>query len=486
MDLKYVGTGMVFYDQHEYQCHLYTDENHGEIFIKVIVNECMVDFLILPLEFEFLSGELNTGYKFQLISCTRIKMKDLISSDKSIFTYRSKYMLKGVGGKDCKKLTFLKMVFQLSNVIEWGEMSGYAIGEKYALVNNYDREITLFESDTERVAYIVGSDMLPVHITELLKDRIILKQNGNIEVTFKNNRIIDEFEKVYLKTKRLIELATLNNISLNRLTGWSTDNYVAHGEEEQERAINIISYAFTENEPTYANNRESWKWITLPELIRNESFNNYFKKYELLEPIIELYTEIIKSSEMSIIRVFLNIVQALETYHSRFVTNETTEFKNRIKLVILKDIPEEHKQSYSTFLLANTKGFITLESRLADLLLANFSMIFDTGDVKLLDFPSVVARTRNYYIHYDERIKDKGRILNEEEIPIYNNSLLSMLEYYLLLEIGFSDIEKIKEKLNRRWGNISQSLALMKKSSNLKQGKINLSKSTETTKDSDN
>ena len=39
---------------------------------------------------------------------------------------------------------------------------------------------------------------------------------------------------------------------------------------------------------------------------------------------------------------------------------------------------------------------------------------------------AVIAHTRNYYIHYDERIKEKHKILNEEELH------LTPIEYKLL------------------------------------------------------
>lgn len=207
--------------------------------------------------------------------------------------------------------------------------------------------------------------------------------------------------------------------------------------------------------------QEFWRWIPLSELFRNNSFNNYFFKYERLEPIIDLYLEILESTEMSAIRVFLNVVQALETYHSRFITNDIEKFKQRVELEILKERPSTFLQKDREFLMANSHKYITLESRLADLLFAKFKFIFDTGNIKFLDFPNVIAKTRNYYIHYDETIKKKGRVLTEEELSIYNRALLCILDYYLLLELGFSDAEQIRKKLYERW-SASQDLSLIK------------------------
>ena len=158
---------------------------------------------------------------------------------------------------------------------------------------------------------------------------------------------------------------------------------------------------------------------------------------------------------MSNIRAFLNTVQALETYHSRFKANTLEEYKKRIKEVILKDRPEEFVENDKKFLMANSYKFITLESRIADLLVADFNIYFDTGDIKHLDFPNIIANTRNYYIHYDENIKKKSKILTSEELGIYTRALIYILEYYILIELGFSNLENIKKKLNDRWGSIS-------------------------------
>ena len=305
--------------------------------------------------------------------------------------------------------------------------------------------------------------MLPVHSSELLKENIVLNQNGNIEIVFKNEEPIDKFIGIFNKIKRLMELSTLKNIYPSKITGWSNNVYDMYDQDKVERPIDIISCDLN-NEESKDNHIKIRKLINLSELIDNDSFSKYFLKYELFEPVIELYLEIIHSNLISSRRVFLNIVQALETYHSRFKTNNIDEFKKRIEIVILKDRPKESIEGDRGFLMANSHRFITLESRLADLLLAEFKIHFDTGDIKYYDFPNVIANTRNYYIHYDEAIKERGRVLTEGELFIYNRSLLYMLEYYILIELGFSDIEKIMVKLKERWGRISDTLAIIKHS----------------------
>ena len=97
------------------------------------------------------------------------------------------------------------------------------------------------------------------------------------------------------------------------------------------------------------------------------------------------------------------------------------------------------------------------------MLYANGYICFDTGEIELADFPSVISHTRNYYIHYDEKIKENHRVLTEEELQIYNRALFQILEYYVLLELGFSNGSgEINEKNTRRWGRISQDIEVLK------------------------
>ena len=202
------------------------------------------------------------------------------------------------------------------------------------------------------------------------------------------------------------------------------------------------------------------KNTSISELIEKNSFEYFFNKYETITPIIELFLEPFYVKYSSKTRTFLNIVQALETYHSRFITNSLDVYKSRVE-EITKNSPLAYAKELKEFLMAKSKKFITLESRLADLLFAEGKIYFDTGKIKHKDYPSVIAHTRNYYIHYDESIKENYNVLSEDELEIYNRSLLQILEYYILLEIGFSDEDNLKKSLTERWGCISEELELM-------------------------
>lgn len=464
MEVQYRGSGKVFYKDKEYKCDLYYNENLGGVLIKINHMINMGDFLELPIEINRLSGQLDNGFKFILHKSIRTKTNNMISYGKTVYTYEAENIFCGVGGKEQKEISFYKVEYTLSDIIEWGEVVAYEIGEKYEIFKKETSDSILYKNDELSIIYKVYGSQLPVVESELLRERIEIKQSGVIEIRSENEKDLEYFNSIFKKVKRLIEIASLRKINLEKLEVYSKEIFEWYGENKIYRPIIVYGLMITKDESEKLNSSfRRFSWLSLSELMGNNCFDKYFEKYELLEPIIELYLEPFYTT-CSNRRAFLNIVQALETYHSRFVTNDFNKYKKRVNEIAKSSFPEI-EQKNKKYLMANSKNFITLESRLADLLFAEHKFHFDTGDIKNDDFPAVVAKTRNYYIHYDEKIKENSRVLTIEELGIYNKVLFTVLEYYILKELGFSkNSSKLREKLVARWGNISQQLDIIKES----------------------
>ena len=464
MKLSYTGSGNILYKATEYRCDLYINEDEGGILLKIYVDKGMASFIELPFEIECLQGKLDNGYNFTVYKCSRTNMESNPFEGRSIFIFRAHSLLEGIGINNPAGTKLYKVQFGLSDILVWGDCSGYKIGENHELSFGDPIEIVLYSNEQITIRYFVETSFLPVVKQDLLKDKITLSQQGFIEIESNNAETIDFFEAYYHKLKKLIEISMLRRVRLTKVIGWSHDYYYDIEEKHIEMPITIMTSEINPLEQDSNDQTPFWEWFTLPELLKNNSFVLYFEKYDKLEPIIELFMEAFNPQGISTQRLFLNLVQGLETYHSRFITNALNEFKKRISDVILKNRPKQFIAGDTAFLLANSHSFITLESRLADLLLANFEMEFDTGDIKKYDFPEVVSSTRNYLIHYNEDIRKKKRILTDKEIYIYNSTLLTMMEYYLLRELGFTDIIALREKLKDRWGRVSSTLSIIKAS----------------------
>ena len=140
MELQYRGSGKVYYAEKEYQSDLYYNEKEGGILLKIIVKneKALGDFLEVPFDIPFLCGQLESGFKFTLLHLVRSGMKDLISYGITEYTIYADYILCGIGSTMLQEQTFRKVSFTLSNIVEWGEESIYAIGEKYETYHSFN------------------------------------------------------------------------------------------------------------------------------------------------------------------------------------------------------------------------------------------------------------------------------------------------------------------------------------------------------------
>ena len=60
-----------------------------------------------------------------------------------------------------------------------------------------------------------------------------------------------------------------------------------------------------------------------------------------------------------------------------------------------------------------------------------------------------------------QRIKENYKVLSPEELTIYNQSLYQILEYYILLELGFVNDAYATMTKHERWSNITQRIEIM-------------------------
>jgi len=173
-----------------------------------------------------------------------------------------------------------------------------------------------------------------------------------------------------------------------------------------------------------------------------------------MEPIIELYIDSLYNEYLSIERHFLNMIQALETYHSRMIASTIRDYKQRVEDLV-KDRPKDIQNDQKKFLLGDSYKQVTLKARLTDLIIADFKFRFYTGEFTYLEFPQIIATTRNYYTHYNQRLENKA--LKGEDLRVAFHILRNILEFYLLKEFGF-DEHFIHERIRKRIAPIRTSI----------------------------
>jgi hypothetical protein len=174
---------------------------------------------------------------------------------------------------------------------------------------------------------------------------------------------------------------------------------------------------------------------------------NWYRKYDELEPVYQLYFGALYGQFVYLNLKFLCFVQALETYHRRALGNEELprdKHEKRIKN-ILDTAPIEYKNWLKYQLKYGNEP--NLQRRFIDL--------FDKFTVPIRSlipdentFIKKVVDTRNYMTHYDLTLKEKSAI--GKELFLITERLRILLETCLLSEIGFNS-EEIKSLLCKRY-----------------------------------
>ena len=193
-------------------------------------------------------------------------------------------------------------------------------------------------------------------------------------------------------------------------------------------------------------NQHSYFFLYNLETITEEPhFSKWIEYYEKLKPILDLYFLILDNqyyltSEL----VFLNLVQALETFHARFITDDVKEYITRAKTLVKNYL---HHEGWLDFLCDkgqwNSRS-IYLKSRLADLLFADGQHLEMVANIQIQDIQKIVD-TRNYYTHYDPNKLERS--FTKSELPVVNYQLRSLLEFHIQRLIGFDEVGLKKKYL---------------------------------------
>ena len=146
--------------------------------------------------------------------------------------------------------------------------------------------------------------------------------------------------------------------------------------------------------------------------------------------------------------IFLNMVQALETYHSRFFYNDKK--KKYVESVNRRFEASPHFEHLKKLLLSDTQmdpncNYIILVSRLNDLLIGQFNGPFSEFYMKDDTYAQRIADTRHYYTHYG---KSKEAIAFRGD-DLYNAIyiLRLLLEYYICLSLKIDIGQKTRNAL---------------------------------------
>jgi hypothetical protein len=182
-------------------------------------------------------------------------------------------------------------------------------------------------------------------------------------------------------------------------------------------------------------------------------FGTYLKDWYLkrknLEPICQLYFGSQYGRFVYLNLKFLSMIQALESYHRAFISNEEltkSEHEKRIA-AIMETAPKIHETWLAEKLQYSNEP--SLRKRIKTIL----EMFPKTVPAIIPDpkwFINRAVRTRNYMNHFDPVLKDEAS--NNTELFALTERLRVIVEMCLLKEIGF-DLDEINTKITNHYSN---------------------------------
>ena len=287
-------------------------------------------------------------------------------------------------------------------------------------------------------------------------NNISLNTNVLIEISSKFEKSFEDYMNLTRLIQNFLTFSISNPTFVTEMHGRIGKDEI--GEEKNSSVIDVeIFYGAVGWQPVAHN--IFWADMLIPYKEIESDFarllKNWIEKAEILKPVYDLY---FASSYRAFYpeNEFLNLTQALETYHRRtydgkFQSDEY--FFNGLYKKLVSCIPSDLSEDFKLSLIngklkyANEyslrKRILLLSEHVAE----NMSLNFIHEKNKRILFAETVTNTRNYLTHYSPDLKEKA-ITSGEDLFKLNQQLDLLLKFCLLEELGIP-FQKINELLKR-------------------------------------
>lgn len=396
-----------------------------------------------------ITGKLNTGTLVTLFK-NRCNHNHTQAFRNQQLVFVSEYMI--WSNTEKTNSLYNKMVCTLKNAYQWSGFSAFEETETgiKAKENLDEKTYNWFGAKITFSTYL--NDSLFVLPREE-ETKIIQLLMLEIETPEKHN--VNEFISIRNKIISLISFAIKNNVNIEEqyLCDFDDSYLIANKYKDYRKHFLYTSETTLDILKTRRWNYNFW----LGDLPKETDINNVLEK---LEPVFSLYLSLFKYPNMPSEMIFLNIVQALETFHSRF-------FYNDKKVQYIKSVKERFGESerYKKLLLSDTQidkncNFIILVSRLNDLLIGKGNGLFCEYYIENDEYAQTIADTRHYYTHYGK--SKEAKALKGDDLLDAIYILRVLLEYHICLVLGIDRRDDIANELrtHNEWKQLSKQQAI--------------------------
>lgn len=304
--------------------------------------------------------------------------------------------------RDATNAKYNKLECVLENALDWSGLSA---------VDTSDFSVVKFKGNENKNKYhwfgakITFSTSLKCELFDLPhKEESTVVERLIVSIEAEEKQDTSYFTAIRNKVISLISFAIKDNVNVDEQYLYDYDDSYRIGEHTEY----YKHYLYTSEHRLSIHNNSRWEYnFTLAQLLPEKDIK---KELTLLEPIFNLYLSLFKYTDMPPEMVFLNVVQALETFHARFFYDDSKD--KYVASVIDRFGSRQNYSDIEKLLLCDTQKdenckYIILVSRLNDLLMGKYDGLFSEYYAVDSGFAQTVADTRHYYTHYGKSKEKK-------------------------------------------------------------------------------
>lgn len=450
---KYGGTWRLFEKEKLYQGELHINYDTRIIALEILIPASDEDPMPRPPykgKIPYICGTLFSGAKVLLYQCSTGKESSHFLSYTQQIIYAN-YSFWGLEVKSEDEIRFKNVIFNFGEIVGWSGLCSYnwdfSENGGSNLVWLHKEAVTYELNDNLGITFYpnqgsIGGDMYGKEIKAY--------QHVLIQFEYKNLMNFDVIIEDALCIQYLIGLGINHKVGIDGIKYEHPSIYseILKDDGTPEKIYRLADIILgTGSIDATPNVRQYDCLFTLDDLSENDVFIKWKENYFTLKPILDLYFTAFSKTTGTPEVLFLNLTQALETYHARFVTDDIKVYIDRVNEIV--DVfcqGNTNSEEWKNLLLNDVQkksNRIYLRSRLADLIFANGILPFWPKNYSKEKYIRKIVDTRNYYTHYNPEKLNKS--FSKNELPFINGHLLALLEFHMLILIGF-DPDEIREK----------------------------------------
>ncbi|MDR1185435.1 MAG: hypothetical protein LBK67_11665 [Coriobacteriales bacterium] len=449
-----IGKWQLPHSEQEVDGTLLVDEEKKSIILRIVMSSKINNSMPKAQSFSFterITGKLTDGHSILLVGCRLLQHYTHTALCSHVtMTISARYAFYGLN-LESEDLLLNGVDIDFGEIISWTNLCEY--------ISEYDGEKERFQWKSKDPVSATLSPNAIVTFTPtcsystsgreslryVLEQSVICNIKYHIAMSFKT--VLDDIRKI----QYLISFGMGERVDVNSIEYY----HASHYDETLDR-IRPGSVLLGIGLPEEREHTVPYEYFfTLSDITQNDSISMWFADYEKLEPVVDLYQSGLYNSSITSVMMFLNLTQAIETYHSRFVADNLEEYTRIVEDLIARFTQTQDGAETDlireSLLPTSAQGghkHIVLKSRLGYVFLSpDIDYTFYTLDSNSLDFINKVVASRNYYTHYDEGKRHEA--FSKSELPYVNGVLMTVLSYHLLNKLKVPK-KRIAEQLNMK------------------------------------